>query len=565
MLKGRSMTRRTAPPGLAEGARRRAGRWARSIAVPASILLVALVGCSPEWHADSADREVNGILTDYQAKVLANREESVVYPKPAAPEERPDEVADPAAPPRLVTLAEALALAFSASRDFKLQTESLYLEGLGYSLTRYNFGPILNSTISYLWNKGQGVPDSDSLAGTFGVRQILPTGGTLSLDSGLRSNAVGVGQANGTAGDGDIGSNVAISLRQPLLRGAGAEVAYEQLTQGERNVVYAVRSFELFRQDFAIRVTGSYYQLVSRKLQLANDEQNYKDAVFDRKKAEALRQVDRYREEDVFLARRREVDAEDALLVARTDYQVALEDFRILVGLPRGTRIDIVDDQPPFEPVTVDPDSAVAAATVNRLDLHTQRDQLEDAERQVRLARNALLPDLDLAAGAGLDGEGSSLRRAAPDRSNASVGLTFTVPLDRKAERNGYRASLISLERTRRGLEQFEDELRRDILNSVRELGQIEKRIQIQTDQIERERRAVAVTQVRYEAGDAETRDVLDARQGLTSAQNALIDLKVQHFTRRIQLLRDVGVFFVGDDGSWRGDGKVTEREAPTP
>lgn len=565
MLKGRSMTRRTAPPGLAEGARRRAGRWARSIAVPASILLVALVGCSPEWHADSADREVNGILTDYQAKVLANREESVVYPKPAAPEERPDEVADPAAPPRLVTLAEALALAFSASRDFKLQTESLYLEGLGYSLTGYNFGPILNSTISYLWNKGQGVPDSDSIPGTFGVRQILPTGGTLSLDSGLRSNAVGVGQANGTAGDGDIGSNVAISLRQPLLRGAGAEVAYEQLTQGERNVVYAVRSFELFRQDFAIRVTGSYYQLVSRKLQLANDEQNYKDAVFDRKKAEALRQVDRYREEDVFLARRREVDAEDALLVARTDYQVALEDFRILVGLPRGTRIDIVDDQPPFEPVTVDPDSAVAAATVNRLDLHTQRDQLEDAERQVRLARNALLPDLDLAAGAGLDGEGSSLRRAAPDRSNASVGLTFTVPLDRKAERNGYRASLISLERTRRGLEQFEDELRRDILNSVRELGQIEKRIQIQTDQIERERRAVAVTQVRYEAGDAETRDVLDARQGLTSAQNALIDLKVQHFTRRIQLLRDVGVFFVGDDGSWRGDGKVTEREAPTP
>ena len=541
-------------------------RLART-ALVALLVSAAPSACSPSWYAESADREVNGILTDYQAKVLADREGTVVYPKLVPPESQSEGadgsvVVDSSEPPRLVTLNEALGLAFTASRDFKLQTESLYLEGLGYSLTRYNFGPILNSTISYLWNKSDGSPNSDTLAGTFGVRQILPTGGTVSLDSGLRTSALGAGSPIGAIDEGEIGSNVAISLRQPLLRGAGSEVAYESLTQGERNVVYAVRSFELFRQDFAIRVTGAYYQLVSRKLQLANDEQNYKDAVFDRKKAEALRQVDRYREEDVFLARRREVDAEDALLVARTDYQLALEDFRILVGLPRGTRIDIVDDQPPFEPVRVEPESAVAAATVNRLDLHTERDQLEDAERQVRLARNDLLPDLDLAASAGLEGSGSSIRKALPDRDDANVGLTFTLPLDQQAERNSYRASLISLERSRRNLERFEDELRRDILNSVRELQQIEKRIQIQTDQIERERRAVAVTQVRYEAGDAETRDVLDARQGLTTAQNALIDLKVQHFTQRIQLLRNIGVFFVDDNGIWKSDGSAPSGDA---
>lgn len=527
----------------------------------AGLVLVAFgllpTACSPAWHEAQADHEVDGILTEYQSKVLANREGTVVYPKQVPPASTNDaarepEPVGPPDPPRQVDLAEALALAFSASRDFKLQTESLYLEGLGFSLTRYNFGPILNSTISYLWNAAEGSPESDSLGGTFGVRQILPTGGTVSVDTGLRTSSIGGNSPLGVIDNGDVGSNVAINLRQPLLRGAGSEVAYESLTQGERNVVYAVRSFELFRQDFAIRIASGYYQLVSRKLQLANDEQNYKDAVFDRKKAEALRQVDRYAEEDVFLARRREITAEDALLVSRTDYQLAVDDFRILIGLPRTVTIEIRDDEPPFEPVTIDPESAVEAATVNRLDLHTQRDSLEDAERGVRLARNSLLPDLGLAAGVGLDGQGSNVRQALPDRTNATVGLTFELPLDRQGERNAYRASLISLERTKRNLEQFEDELRRDILNSVRELQQLEKRIQLQTEQIDRERRAVAVTQVRYEAGEAQTRDVLDARQGLTTAQNALIDLKVQHFVGRIQLLRDVGVFFVNENGSWK-------------
>ena len=136
--------------------------------------------------------------------------------------------------------------------------------------------------------------------------------------------------------------------------------------------------------------------------------------------------------------------------------------------------------------------------------------------------------------------------------ANATAGLTFQVPLDLHAERNSYRASLIGHEQAKRELERTTDEIRRDILNSLRELQQIESRIELQTTQIERERRAVAVTQVRYESGDAETRDVLDARQGLTTAQNALIDLKVQHFIGRLRLLRNMGVFFVNDNGMWK-------------
>jgi outer membrane protein TolC len=62
----------------------------------------------------------------------------------------------------------------------------------------------------------------------------------------------------------------------------------------------------------------------------------------------------------------------------------------------------------------------------------------------------------------------------------------------------------------------------------------------------------VAVTLIRYEAGDVDNRDLIDARRSLVSAQNALVDLLAAHFIRRLQLLRNLGVLFIGADGMWR-------------
>ncbi|MBN2445310.1 MAG: TolC family protein [Phycisphaerae bacterium] len=536
-------------------------RWAASAA---GLLALLLVGGCASWFAADADREVRTILAEYESRTLGDRAQRIRQPKPA-----PDEVEDTATSDRptttmpadstadspdalVIDLPTALAIAFEGSRQFQQEQESLYLEGLGFSLTRYNFGPILNSTISYLWSDAEDQVGSDSHSADLGVSQILPLGGELSA-----SGEIGGDRTQNYAPfevrdeHFDFASSAQVNLRQPLLRGLGYEVSHEQLTQGKRDLIYAVRSFELFREDLAISIAESYYNLVSSKRRLANDEQNYRDAVFDRKKAEALRQVDRNKDDDVFLAQRREIEAEDALLVARTDYDLAVDDFKIQLGMPTTRTVQIIDDDPPFSPVRIDPASAVLVSQYNRLDLHTLRDRVEDAERAVRIARHNLLPDLDLAADAKFDSEVGDLDQADPQFWSASIGVTLEVPLDRKAERNAYRASLITLARTRRSLEERLDEIRRDILDQLRELQQLEKRIELQEKQVIFEQRAVAVTKLRYEAGNVDNRDLLDARQGLTNAQNALIDLKVRHFVARLRLRRNLGVMFVDEKGMW--------------
>jgi len=528
------------------------------------IVAGASVGCSPAWHARDANHEVHDLLRTYDQRVLGSREQWVRQPEPAA-ELRQDaskvdaatEVNDDVdgvaeAEPLLLDLRESLRIAFSSGRDYLREKESLYLEGLGYSLTRHDFGPILNATISYLWSDAEDEPAGDTQTTTIELKDIWPSGAVLTADASLTGSRDGDPSFGRTTGSFLYDASATISLRQPLLRGAGYEVSHEVLTQAERDLIDTVRSFELFRQDYCIRVASAYYGLVSRKTRLANDEQNYRDAVFDRKKAEALRQVDRNQDDDVFLARRREIEAEDALLVARTDYRFALDDFKILLGLPTSTRIRIGADAPEFRAVRLDLESAVAVAQHNRLDLHTARDRLDDADRHVRVARNALLPDLDLTVAVGYDDlEAAPLHQVAPNHRSNSVGVEFGVPLDRKSERNAYRAALIERDRVARDLQRQLDEVERDVLNQLRSLSQTEKRIRLQTDQIEREKRAVAVTKIRYESGDADNRDLLDARQGLTNAQNALVELKVRHFIADLQLRRDLGILFIDPEGSW--------------
>ena len=567
--------------------------------VLAAVCANLTTGCTASWHAADADREVHTLLADYEDRVLGDRQDWVRYPDPqveAPPtdgggadvdsvtsrsvgdgksvigtsqdsddrdsptkvgiegsETEPGAVSAAAAKPMLLDLPTALSIAFTSSRRFKDREEALYLRGLGFTLARYNFGPILNSTVSYLWTNVEDGINDDSAGLTFGASQVLHTGGDLSVSSALNTSRADDPNLFDVHQSVLFNSSIQVNLRQPLLRGAGYEASHESLTQGERDLIYEIRAFELFRQDFSIEVAGDYYRLVSQQRRLANDERNYLDATFDREKAEALRQVDRNQDDDVFLAQRREIDAEDALLVARTDYQLALDNFKILLGLPTASAIDIVADEPEFLPVRVDPDSTVQVAYHNRLDLHTARDRLEDTERRVRLAKNALLPDWNVTIDYRFDSDTDrALRKATPEHWTTTLGVDFEIPVNRKAERNAYRSAQIGLERARRDYARLLDEVRRDILDQVRELAQLEKRIRLQTDKMAQDEKAVAVTQIRYEAGDADNRDLLDARQGLIDAQNSLIALKVQHFTARLRLLRNTGVMFVNVNGMWQ-------------
>jgi len=535
--------------------RRRRPSW--DVGARLGLLAGLAVGCASSGWVGEADSEVAEVLAKADRTALDERAEWIQQPLPLSPEaadQGQGELADPvgqppetAPAPLHITLDSALTAAFSTAREYITAEESLYLSGLSLTGTRFGFGPQLDASVDTGWADSELGPGSSFAGADFRVSQLLRSGGTVSASADLST-----GWTGGPGASRSWTTGADFSLTQPLARGAGQAVAFESLTQAERNILYATRDFELFRQDHAIAIIAQYFDLIRRKTQLANDESNYEQAVFDREKSEALRSVDRAQDEAVFLARRREVDAETQLLVGRTDLKFSLDAFRIRLGLPEASEITIGIEDPPFEPIRLDADSAVEVALHNRLDLLTSREQVEDSRRQLVIAKNRLLPDVDLSLGYGLGDTSRELGRLGPTDWNTNASLSVEVPLQRLPERNAYRSTMITYDRSLRSFELLLENTERDVRAALRELDRLEKQIELAGLQITQDDRAVVVTQIRYEAGEADNRDLLDARQSLINARNGLIQVQVSHYIGRLRLYRDLGLLFIDNDGSWR-------------
>ena len=52
------------------------------------------------------------------------------------------------------------------------------------------------------------------------------------------------------------------NIVQPLLNGFGPLVTKEPLRQAERNMIYAVRDFKRYQQDFVIDISSQYYSVL---------------------------------------------------------------------------------------------------------------------------------------------------------------------------------------------------------------------------------------------------------------------------------------------------------------
>lgn len=550
---------------------------------PLVLLLVAAactVTCTGDWYSRDADREVSGVLDEYNDAELTDRATRIQLPElvPPAPEIPADvepteegiavvkgEEAAPTVPvepvppplPIVLDLSTSLATALRESRNFKDAKDALYLQGLGFTFTRFSYGPQWTAAVNYLWGDADGVDDASSLGGSLGVSQLLPTNGTLALSGGLVKSWADddLGLAD------DWGTTAGISLTQPLLRGAGYGLYRETLTQAEHNMIYAVRSFELFREDFTISITAQFFNLVGQKRKLVNNELDLVATIFDEEKQIALRSVDRADDKGVINARRARLNSESALTDAQTAYKRSIERFLIQLGLDPNTQVELVEEEPPYEIVTFDPASAVDVAMHNRLDVQTQRDQNEDAERQFQLARNNLLPDLNLSANYGSGGTGRNVGNALPDTWARSASASLEIPLQTIDRRNAWRSAEISIAQTRRNWDLFVDDVKSSIEDQIRQLANTERQIEISEQSIVDEIRASEYLEFQVDNGDVDQRELTDSRQQLINSRNGLVDQKVQHLIQQLTLYKDLGILFIAEDGSW----SVGAPQAPDP
>ncbi len=450
-----------------------------------------------------------------------------------------------------ITLRDALELGTVGSRDYRRQREVVYLAALDLTRALNEFNPLWNADGSVDYRVDE---DGSQIDADFGVtlRRAFQRGGGLvvsltnSFLRDLTGNPLRTAQSVLTA-----------DVVLPLLRGSGELVARENLTQAERNVLYSLRSYARFQQEFTVDIATRFYRALQSRDGWKNAESRYDNLKLlvaeQSEKANAGRlpkfQVDQV-EQDL-------LESDDARQRARNQYETSVDRLKLDLGIPVGVDVKLDDSDldalRKAGPQAVEQTRAegLRLAALRRLDLRSEFDREVDARRRVLVSRDALRAGIDLRVGGDLRTPGEQPLDFGSADASGNLGLDIDLPLERTNERNAYRRALIDAGRAKRDRERFEDTVAFEVRDAYRTLAQAARSYEIQEVSLKLAERRVESTQLLLELGTAQTRDRLEAEDALVRARNALTASLVDHALARLGLERDVGILRVDAQGMW--------------
>jgi outer membrane protein TolC len=243
----------------------------------------------------------------------------------------------------LLSQDRSIELGLLNSRQYQTQLENLYLTSLALTLDRFEFAVHwFASNDTTFTHFGSSADESNTLttSSLAGFQKTFAAGGQLLVEF---ANTF-LFQFAGSPDHTTVNSNIFINLVQPVLRRAGRDVRLENLTQAERNLLYAVRSFAHFRKQFSFTIaTQSFLQLLLLEQTIRNQRADLVRQEQNLRLHEALFAVGTVSTVDVDQAFQSLQSSKLNLLTAETALENQLDAFKLLLGLPPSIPIKLDD------------------------------------------------------------------------------------------------------------------------------------------------------------------------------------------------------------------------------
>jgi hypothetical protein len=215
--------------------------------------------------------------------------------------------------------------------------------------------------------------------------------------------------------------------------------------------------------------------------------------------------------------------------------------------------------------VDLDFPCAYLIARTNRLDWMNNRAAFVDQWRLIALNANRLEAVLDVQLDGDIGTFGDNPFRFNADTGTLRARLVFDAPLNRVAERNLYRESLISYQRARRNYINYIDTVAFSLRTRLRDLQRLRENLEIQRQSLVIAIRRVDRTLQELNApftppapGQAQTQlspvlatNLLRALSDFRSTQDNFTSVYFAYESSRLNLLFALGTLKLDDDGRW--------------
>jgi outer membrane protein TolC len=455
---------------------------------------------------------------------------AAVLEEPTSTEEPPEEeTPGPAPGARVLSLEQVVALAMQ--RNFALldQADTVAAAGFREGVAKAQFYPRLTPRYA------QG---TDGATFGFDASQKIPwLGGTLEAASNFTSNP-----DSGTPAPRSATAQLVV--RQPLLRGAGPNATFYDLTNSRRARQTQERAYELGRQRLAVQVTSAFYNVIAQRQLVTVARSSLKRSESLKKASDARLKVGLASKLDVFRAELQTAQTEDAMVRSEAGLESALEQLRAVLALGPGDPVEpeAVALRPAREGEIEPLEVLINRARAERLEVREAQDQVDDARRTLSLARQNLWPQLDAVIGLSRLGAGPSYGDAwSAGDTRSTFALATSYPLERSQDRANKAVAELDLAARQRALTQRELDVESEVRAAVRELLRIRKSVDLQRQAVDVAAQQRRLATLRYERGLASNFDVVDAEGSLLLARSALVSLLASYKVAEVELKRATG------------------------
>ncbi|MDD8014138.1 MAG: TolC family protein [Acidobacteriota bacterium] len=380
------------------------------------------------------------------------------------------------------------------------RAEEKFIPSMSFAVNKRN-----TETASYSWIDAEGSVKTRYNRYSGQLSQAIPFGGTLNLSLDSYKNDT---NQNFQTINPRFGSTLTFDFTQPLLKDFGFNMSRREIIVARNNLDISQSQLEQMIMDVVYSVEEAYWTLAYSIDNLEVRRQSLKLAqdLLDKNKRSV--EVGTLAPIEILSAQAEVATREADILAAEAQVKNYEDKLKTIINLSeeeaKTYAAVIPKDVPNIVERQVNLEDALATALTNRPDLRASRIGLKNSQFSVSVAKNQLLPGLNLTASywsPGLSGTriiyaennpltgiilsripgaaSSALKDATNFRyPNWSLGLTLSVPLSNVFSRAAYTQAKLDFQRASLNLKNQEQQLFLEIKNSVRAVETNYKRVQ---------------------------------------------------------------------------------------
>ncbi len=357
-----------------------------------------------------------------------------------------------------------------------------------------------------------------------GASKKLATGATVELSTTLDHD---------TASATGDGAGVGVSITQPLLRGAWADVTLAELRKAKSRLTAAELQLRSDTLDLVLAVENKYWDLSYSAGYVKYAESSVQAAEQLVEEVRAKLSANRASDVDLLEAQSSLASKKNLLTQARQNQAKAADDLSVLMGdlMEReGTVYEPVVEELPRD-VNPAPDFAALWPTILSEDISglIRNETIRRADLDALVARSDRRPQLDLTLSGGYSGSGASEGDAydsLDDRDGRTwkSRLAFSMPLGRRENIAKSRQAAAKLEQAKLGLLDSRQSLYQQARQAWRDVNMNLERCASTAAGVEYQEKAFEMAKVKYQNGLITFRELLDSQSDCDSARQDNLD-----------------------------------------